>query len=84
MKSFELFKVLGDETRFHIVEFLAERKNGTCGEISEKFPHLSQPTLSHHFKVLSDAEIIFVEKQGTACLYTLNKALLKKSGIRVV
>lgn len=81
MIGHELFKILGEETRFDIVHFLASGKNRTCAELSEKFPHLSQPTLSHHFKVLADSDVIFVEKIGTSCVYSLNNALLKKAGV---
>ena len=83
MKAHELFKVLGEETRFEIVRFLSHKNERTCAELSEKFPHLSQPTLSHHFKVLADAGIIDVTKEGTAHTYRLNAELLKKAGIEV-
>ena len=81
MKGYELFKILGEETRFEIVRFLANVKERTCAELSEKFPHLSQPTLSHHFKVLADADVILVKKKGTAHSYSLNRALLEKAGV---
>ena len=83
MKTYELLKVLGEETRFEIVRFLSHKNERSCAELSEKFPHLSQPTLSHHFKVLAEAGIIDVTKEGTAHTYRLNAELLKKAGIDV-
>jgi ArsR family transcriptional regulator len=34
---------------------------------------LSQPTISHHLKVLTDAGIIIREKRGTWAWYTVNQ-----------
>ena len=48
--------------------------------LSEKFTDLSQPTMSHHFKILADAEILVVEKNGTEKSYSLNTKNLKKNG----
>lgn len=83
MKTHELLKILGEETRYDIVRFLSEKNPRSCAELSEKFPHLSQPTISHHFKVLAEAGLIEVEKEGTAHTYTLNTALLTKAGIEM-
>ena len=77
----QIFKALADETRLQIVAFLAKRKGGSCGEISAHFGYLSQPTLSHHFKILADAGIINVEKRSVSRYYTLNKKQLKILGI---
>ncbi len=77
----QILKALADDTRFAIVSFLTKKKTASCSEISEHFPLLSQPTMSHHFKVLSDADIVCVTKESTRKLYALNKNLLKESGI---
>lgn len=83
MKKFEIFKILGEETRFEIVQFLASVQESSCGDLSKHFPKLSQPTLSHHFKVLADAGIISVKKEGTSHIYNLNRLSLKKLGIEI-
>ncbi len=77
----QVFKALADETRLQIVAYLAKRKGGSCGEISAHFSDLSQPTLSHHFKILADAGIISVEKRSVSRYYTLNKKALKTLGV---
>ena len=48
----EILKALGESTRLHIFEML---RNGTlCGcKILEQL-NITQPTLSHHMKVLCD------------------------------
>lgn len=76
-----IFKALSDETRMHIVSFLAGRQGSSCGDISVHFQDLSQPTLSHHFKVLVEAGIITVEKRSVSRYYRLNKKYLRDHGV---
>ena len=76
-----IFKALSDETRIQVVSFLAGRLGSSCAELSAYFEDLSQPTLSHHFKVLAEAGIITVEKRSVSRYYTLNKKYLKEHGI---
>ncbi len=66
-----LFKALADDTRQKILFIL---KEGTlCGcTILEKL-EITQPTLSHHMKLLCELEIVTCEKNGKWCNYTLNK-----------
>jgi ArsR family transcriptional regulator, arsenate/arsenite/antimonite-responsive transcriptional repressor len=78
-----IFKALSDETRFAIVKFLAQKKEALCQDISEQFPELSQPTMSHHFKILCEAGIVQFQKEGTRNSYTLDTARLKACGIDV-
>jgi ArsR family transcriptional regulator len=80
-KTLEIFKALADETRFEITNYLAKKKTASCKDISEKFSNLSQPTMSHHFKVLAEAGILLVEKNSTERIYSLNIKNLKDSGI---
>ena len=82
-KTLSILKALSDETRLQIVIFLSQRKINSCSDLSEKFSNLTQPTMSHHFKILSEAEIIIVKKEGTSRIYTLNEKLLKESGINI-
>ena len=54
----EILKALGESTRLHIFEML---RNGTlCGcKILEQL-NITQPTLSHHMKVLCDLSLIHI------------------------
>lgn len=85
--SIEIFKALSDDTRFAIVSFLSKKESKnevvSCKEISEKFQTLSQPTMSHHFKVLADIGIVDVTKSGTENLYKLKIDKLKNAGINI-
>ncbi|MCL2860111.1 MAG: metalloregulator ArsR/SmtB family transcription factor [Oscillospiraceae bacterium] len=65
-----VFKALSDNNRLQIVDMLS------CGElcackILEKF-NITQPTLSHHMKVLNEAGIVNSRKQGSWSYYSLN------------
>ena len=63
-------KVLNDSTRLTILQMLS--KNGTmCAcKILEELS-ITQATLSHHMKVLSNAGFVNVERNGKWCYYTL-------------
>lgn len=64
---------VGDETRQSIILALMEGSADglRVGAITEK-TNLSRPAVSHHLKVLRDAEIISVRKEGTMNFYYLN------------
>jgi DNA-binding transcriptional ArsR family regulator len=79
----KIFKALGDETRLSIVLYLAKKKTASCKDVSEKFSDLSQPTMSHHFKILAEAEILNVEKNATERIYSLNLKTLKENGVDI-
>ncbi len=78
----EIHKALADATRLAIVRELSHVESLTCGELSAKFD-LTQPTLSHHFKKLIDAQIIIAKKEATHMIYSLNKQLLSVNGITI-
>ena len=61
---------MGDETRQLILITLLESDfNGIrVGEITEK-THLSRPAVSHHLKILKEAEIVNVRREGTKNYY---------------
>lgn len=78
----KLLKSLADPTRLEIIQCLALRKEGACSDVSKHF-ELSQPTLSHHFKILVEAEAIIPNKVGTSMHYSLNKPLLRSIGLDI-
>jgi ArsR family transcriptional regulator, arsenate/arsenite/antimonite-responsive transcriptional repressor len=70
------FKALSDPTRLSIVNSLANREECCVCE----FEHLglSQPTISHHLKVLREAGLIEVaRKRGTWTFYRLVPAAVE-------
>ena len=56
-------KALGDETRLRIFEVIAAQKNLTCSEVV-KLQGVTPATISHHLKILTDAELIECRKEG--------------------
>jgi ArsR family transcriptional regulator, arsenate/arsenite/antimonite-responsive transcriptional repressor len=68
-----LFKALGDPARVRIVNLLATSCEAVC--VCELVPALglSQPTVSHHLKRLSDAGLLDREQRGTWAFYSLNR-----------
>jgi len=73
-KYAQLFKVLGDVNRLKIIEFLI--KGETCGcTLIDKLP-ISQPTLSYHLKLISDAGLAKSVREGNWIKYYINKDML--------
>ena len=66
-----LFKALGDERRLRIVHMIAQSPGICSCKILEAFD-MSQPTLSHHMKLLCSAGIVDCEKNGKWVRYTLS------------
>jgi DNA-binding transcriptional ArsR family regulator len=72
-----VFKALSDPTRRQILQLL-KKQPMTAGEIAEHFPH-SKPTLSAHFAVLREAELVGSEKSGKNITYWLNASVLEEA-----
>lgn len=72
-------KAINDNTRLTILQLLS--KNGTicaCKILDEL--NITQGTLSHHMKVLTDAGLVSFVKEGKWCRYSLvNESLCKVS-----
>jgi ArsR family transcriptional regulator len=56
-------RALGDPTRLQIFEGLSSRKEMFCGQVVEKFG-LTPGTISHHLKILADANLIETRREG--------------------
>ncbi len=72
-------KALADPVRLSIVEFLrvpiqscCVREDGVCACDLETFLGLSQPTISHHMKLLVQAGFVQSKKRGRWVYYDLN------------
>lgn len=73
MKSIEkMAKALGDKNRLNILLHIT--KKGGCAPCSEMqdVVDLTQPSISHHVKILVEAGLIEAEKEGRNLKYTLN------------
>ena len=72
------FKALSDETRLQILEMLTMGELCACN-ILEKF-NFTQPTLSYHMKLLSQAGLVSGRKEGKWTYYSLCKETLQTAG----
>ena len=64
-----LAKALGDPIRIQLLDVLRKHAGKVC--VCELVPlfEVSQPTVSHHLKVLRDAGLVESEKQGLWAYY---------------
>jgi ArsR family transcriptional regulator len=69
-------RALADPTRLTMLELLARAKSSLCAcEIEARFP-LSQPTISHHLRILRQAGLVRCERRGTWMHYRLQPEAL--------
>lgn len=69
-EAVRLFKALGDEKRLRILSLLRQGERCACVLLEDL--NLSQPTLSHHMKILCDARLVTGRKEGKWVYYSLN------------
>ena len=75
VKSFDpdvrLLSALADPVRLSFVRQLVAN-DGICACDFSECCTVSQPTISHHLKVLRDAGVVTTERQGTNIVYSLS------------
>jgi ArsR family transcriptional regulator, arsenate/arsenite/antimonite-responsive transcriptional repressor len=73
-----LFRALADPTRIKIVNLLAHSDEPVC--VCEFLPavDLSQPTVSHHLKKLTEAGLLEREQRGKWAYYSLSGAAIER------
>ncbi len=64
-----IFKALSDENRIRILKLLRNGEKCACKLLEEL--NISQPTLSHHMKILCDTGIVIGRKDGKWTHYSL-------------
>ena len=64
-----IFKALGDEHRIQILKLL--RSGEKCAHCLLEQMNISQPTLSHHMKILCDSGIVIAHKDGKWIYYSI-------------
>ncbi|HKX64033.1 MAG TPA: autorepressor SdpR family transcription factor [Rhizomicrobium sp.] len=70
-----VFKALSDPTRRQILQLLRKRAM-SAGELAEHFA-LSKSTLSAHFAILREADLVDSDKSGTTITYRLKLSVLE-------
>jgi ArsR family transcriptional regulator, arsenate/arsenite/antimonite-responsive transcriptional repressor len=73
----KIAKALSDKTRIRILKEIAKKGSISCGD-AEEIAKLSQPTVSHHLKILTEAGLLNAEKNGRHVIITVNMNALKE------
>ena len=66
-----MFKAFADENRIQILELLRDGERCACRLLEEM--NITQPTLSHHMKILCDSGIVVVRKEGKWMHYSISE-----------
>ena len=69
-------KALADPTRFRILQAIAATDEIACGALAARFP-ITQATCSQHLKVLVDAGLITMRREGQFNYYRLVRETLE-------
>lgn len=67
-----IFKALCDENRVKILKLLCTGEKCACKILEEL--NVTQPTLSHHMKILCDSEIVAGRKEGKWMYYSISES----------
>ena len=70
-----VFKAIADPTRRKVLELLRSGPK-TAGELADHFP-FSKPTMSAHFAVLREADLVDTRKNGKTVTYHLKVSVLE-------
>jgi DNA-binding transcriptional ArsR family regulator len=76
MATEKAFKALADPTRREILRLLRKKGEMTAGELAECFD-MTKPSMSHHFAVLKEADLLFSRREGQTIWYSLNTTVLQ-------
>jgi len=70
-----VFKALSDPTRRRVLELLRQGPK-TAGALAAEF-NVSKPTMSAHFAVLKEADLVEATRDGKAIIYRLKLSVLE-------
>ncbi len=73
----QVLKSLADPSRLKMIQEIASAGELSCGQIAEHFD-VSQPTISHHLKILQEAGVLISRQEGKHHFISVNHALLGK------
>ena len=71
----EVFRALSDPTRREILRLLNAGEM-TAGQLAERFA-ISAPSMSHHFNVLKQADLVSARREGQQIHYSLNTTVVQ-------
>ncbi len=76
-QAVKIFKALGDGNRYNILKMLVEKGELSCADFDGKF-ELTKPAMSHHYRILENAGLIDVRKNGLHFYMKANLKLLER------
>ena len=72
-----VFKALSDPTRRRVLQLLRKGPM-SAGDLADQFD-VSKPTMSAHFAVLKEADLVHAEKAGKSVIYHLKLSVLEEA-----
>ena len=75
MSQQNVWKALADPTRRAILKSL-KQESQTAGALAEQFP-MTRASLSHHFNILKNADLVRTERRGQHIVYSLNVSVME-------
>lgn len=72
-----VFRALSDPTRRRVLQLLRDGPM-SAGELADRFD-VSKPTMSAHFAVLKEADLVHSEKSGKSVIYHLKLSVLEEA-----
>jgi ArsR family transcriptional regulator, arsenate/arsenite/antimonite-responsive transcriptional repressor len=79
----KIAKALSDKTRVRMLKWISRKGSvRTCRDV-ENLSGLSQPVVSHHLKILVEADLVSTEKQGRCIVASINKKTIEEFGDRI-
>jgi ArsR family transcriptional regulator len=72
----QIAKAIADTRRFAILERIAAGEETACQHLCAEFP-VSQPTMSHHLRLLVDAGLIEMRRDGPYAHYRLRAEVMR-------
>lgn len=76
-KTALIFKAFCDENRIRILKMLTSGEKCACKMLEEL--NITQPTLSHHMKILCDSGVVVGRKEGKWMHYSISEEGLEKA-----
>lgn len=72
----QVFKALADPTRREILRLLGKGEM-TAGQLADRFD-MTKPSMSHHFAVLKEADLVSTRREGQQIFYALNATVMQE------
>ena len=76
-KTAGVFKAFCDENRIRILQLLQSGEKCACKLLEEM--NITQPTLSHHMKILCDSGVVTARREGKWMHYSISEAGLERA-----